>query len=136
MYSPSTPRNLSSYACISLELRNRLKAMCLLKKRRGKRGGRRNGNSARLELNYLDGTYANRRHILSNLVTVCKQPAHSLLNNRQEKLIDFCLLNTRSIRNKALIVKDFAVDMNLDIIALTETWLRSGHEADQLIGEL
>ena len=56
MHSPSTHRNSSSYAFISLELRNRLKAMCLLKKRRGKRGGRRNGNkipvriSARLEL--------------------------------------------------------------------------------------
>lgn len=31
-YSPSTLRNLSSYACISLGLCNRLNAMCLLKK--------------------------------------------------------------------------------------------------------
>ena len=68
----------------------------------------------------MDGTYANRRRFLSNLVTVCKQPAHSSLNNHQEKLIDFCLLNTRSIRKKALIVEDFAVDMNLDIIAPTD----------------
>ena len=75
MYSPSILRNLNSYAFISLELRNRLKAMCLFKKRRGIRGGRRNGNkipvriSARLGLNYADGTYANRRRILLNLVT-------------------------------------------------------------------
>ena len=73
---------------------------------------------------------------MSNLVTVCKQPAHSSLNNRRERPIDFCLLNTRSIRKKALIVKDIAVDMNLDIIAPTETCLHSGHEDDQLIGEL
>ena len=71
-------------------------------------------------INYVDGTSANRRRSLSNLVTVCKQPARSSLNNYQGKLIDFCLLNMRSIRKKALIVKDFAVDMYLDIIAMTD----------------
>ena len=85
----------------------------------------------------MDGTYANRRRIVSNLVTVCKQPAHSLLNNRQEKLIDFCLLNTTEISQKEGFDRQrFAVDKNLNIVALTETWLRSGHEDDQLIGDL
>ena len=37
--------------------------------------------------------------------------------------INFCLLNTRSINNKALAVKDYVVDNDLDIRAVTETWL-------------
>ena len=92
MYSPSTLCNLSSYTYISLELRNHLKAMCVLKRRRGNRGGRRNGNKipvrikARLELNYVDGISANRRRCLSNLVTVCKQPFHSSLNTSQHDI--------------------------------------------------
>ena len=48
-------------------------------------------------------------------------PFDSLLNNRQEKLIDYCLLNSRSVRQKALFVNDFAVVKSLDIVAATET---------------
>jgi hypothetical protein len=41
-------------------------------------------------------------------------------------MIDVCLLNVRSINNKALIIKDFVVDNDIDILALTETWLNPG----------
>ena len=40
--------------------------------------------------------------------------------------MDFSVLNTRSVRNKSLPVKDFIVDRDIDILALTETWLTSG----------
>jgi exonuclease III len=42
------------------------------------------------------------------------------------RIIDVCLLNVRSIKNKALIIKEFVVDNDIDILALTETWLNPG----------
>ena len=39
------------------------------------------------------------------------------------KAIEFCLMNTRSINKKELAIKDYAVENNVDIFALTETWL-------------
>ena len=39
------------------------------------------------------------------------------------KPIEFCLMNTRSINKKELAIKDYAVENNVDIFALTETWL-------------
>ena len=41
----------------------------------------------------------------------------------QSRMIDVCLLNARSIRNKTLINKDFVIDNDIDILTLTETWL-------------
>ena len=36
-----------------------------------------------------------------------------------------CLLNIRSIRNKLVSFLEFVKDNNADLIAVTETWLRS-----------
>ena len=41
--------------------------------------------------------------------------------------INFCLLNSRSIRNKSSVLKDFVVDKDIDLLALTEAWLRPGN---------
>ena len=35
----------------------------------------------------------------------------------------FALINVRSIRNKALLVRDYIDERELDVVALTETWL-------------
>ena len=48
------------------------------------------------------------------------------LNQKKQsgfKPIEFCLMNTRSINKKELSIKDYAVENNVDIFALTETWL-------------
>ena len=50
--------------------------------------------------------------------------------------LKFCLMNTRSVRNKTMVVKDFAVDHDVDILALTETWLRPGNIDDIDVGAL
>ena len=42
--------------------------------------------------------------------------------------LTFGLLNTRSINNKEHTLKDFAVDNNIDIFALTDTWLRKNYK--------
>ena len=39
------------------------------------------------------------------------------------RVIDVCLLNASSVNNKTLIIKDFVVDSDIDILTLTETWL-------------
>lgn len=48
----------------------------------------------------------------------------------------FGLLNCRSVRNKTLPIKDYVVESNLDILALTETWLSTDDTDDHVIGDL
>ena len=48
---------------------------------------------------------------------------------------DFLLFNSRSIVIKALELKDFAVDNNVDFMAITETWLKSDVNNNNTIGE-
>ena len=48
------------------------------------------------------------------------------LQSTPTKHLDFCLWNVRSIRNKSLALKDYIVDHDLDLFAVTETWLRPG----------
>jgi exonuclease III len=43
--------------------------------------------------------------------------------------LDFSLINSRSICNKSRIIQDFIIDHDIDILAVTETWLR-GDEYD------
>ena len=50
--------------------------------------------------------------------------------------IEFCLLNTRSINKKELAIKDYAVGNNVDIFAVTETWLRENENYDFPIAEV
>ncbi len=52
------------------------------------------------------------------------------------ELINCCLLNTRSVRNKALVVKDYVVEQDIDVLCLTETWLKPGTGDVPKIGDL
>jgi exonuclease III len=48
----------------------------------------------------------------------------------------FCLLNAISVVNKSLFIKDYVVDNSVDIMAITETWLRSDQPNNSTIGDL
>ena len=39
-----------------------------------------------------------------------------------------CLINSRSCNNKTALMKQFINDFDLDICAITETWLKEGNE--------
>ena len=71
-------------------------------------------------------------HITNRQLRPVKKPPHSHVyshliyikpfrtNNRSvhTKLLDFCLWNARSIKNKSLALKDYIVDHDLDFLAL------------------
>ena len=50
--------------------------------------------------------------------------------------LDVCLWNVRSVKYKALSLKDYTVEHDLDFLALTETWLHSGESDNFFVGEL
>ena len=55
---------------------------------------------------------------------------------RAQRSVAFSLLNARSVKNKRLLIKDWVVDNNIDILALTETWLQPDNKDDHIIGDL
>lgn len=42
---------------------------------------------------------------------------------RSKQSLNVCHLNSRSVRNIVLSLKDDTVDRDIDLLALTETWL-------------
>ena len=46
------------------------------------------------------------------------------------------VLNAQSVRNKTEVIKDYITELDLDILFLTETWLRSGPSDKSTICEL
>ena len=64
-----------------------------------------------------------------NNIRIYRQPIKSAVNT--SKPMSFAVLNTRSVRKKTLPVKDLVVEQDVDIFAITETWLSS--ESDEFI---
>ncbi len=48
--------------------------------------------------------------------------------HQEPPMLDVCLINTRSVRNKSVTGKDHVVDTDADITTVTETWLNSDEE--------
>ena len=46
------------------------------------------------------------------------------------------IFNAQSVRNKRLLIKDFIIENDVDIFALSETWLHPYDRDDQVIGDL
>ena len=68
---------------------------------------------------------SNRKPVISNKSTLSAP-----------KFCLFGLLNCRSVRNKYLSIKDYVVDKDFDIFAITETWLNTGDYDNLVIGSL
>ena len=69
----------------------------------------------------------------NNLVTIKRSPFQPILLG--SNAVNFSLLNARSVRNKTLALKDHVVDRDIDIFALTETWL-SPTQDEPIISDL
>ena len=77
---------------------------------------------------------ANRAYMQINLpghnnITIAREPMIPALPS--SKSMRFSLLNPPSVRNKTLSLKDLTVDRNIDVFAVTETWLAK--ETDEFI---
>ena len=67
--------------------------------------------------------------------TITTNVWHSKSIRDTTNMMRLCLLNVRSINNKAMAVKDLVVDHAVSI-AMTETWSRAGNHDDILMGTL
>lgn len=54
----------------------------------------------------------------------------SINNSRTDSGLHVCLLNCRSINNKSCVVNDFVTENDVDIFAITETWLTNSPDSD------
>ena len=53
-----------------------------------------------------------------------------------KRLLQVACTNVRSVCNKTSVLAEYVVESNLDILFLTETWLRPGEIDDHVIGDL
>ncbi|KAJ8030613.1 hypothetical protein HOLleu_27076 [Holothuria leucospilota] len=51
-------------------------------------------------------------------------------------LLDFGLINARSVKNKDVVLVDYIIDHNLDLLGITETWLSTGNQDNVDLGRL
>jgi len=70
---------------------------------------------------------ANQRNLVQ--INITRQPAFR--REQSTKMIKMVALNCRSVANKCLSIADFIISRDVDIMALTETWL--GHDNDKQI---
>ena len=55
---------------------------------------------------------------------------------RNIKKLHLSVLNARSINNKSLLIKDYVVEKQIDMLAITETWLKAGEVSDYIIRDI
>ena len=100
----------------------------------GKRGGLRQQRVIQTRITH-------RFDVVPRAVKAASANVSQLINLRVIKhrehdiLLTICCLNARSVKNKALSVADFVISRDIDVLALSETWL--GTDTDnQVINEL
>ena len=64
---------------------------------------------------------------MNNIVSIERQISE-VLPQAAIELLTFCVFNAKSINNKTGLIKDHVLDNKIDMLALTETWLRSADD--------
>ena len=59
----------------------------------------------------------------ANLITI-KRPPLIQQAFPVYKPVEICLLTACSVKNKSFVIKDFVVDENIGVLAVTQTWLQ------------
>ena len=134
-YSRQQLMNLRRQHCFPSSTAITLLKQCGIFKFRGRRGGQ----YRRIQRHYANFSVCSRTLIHravnpDNLAPIKKAPSQA--STPTSRFINFCLLNTRSVKNKIMKVRDFVVDHDIDILAITETWLRPGNIDEIDIGTL
>ena len=71
---------------------------------------------------------------VSNLIRVDR--IHSRSPDQAMKGAEFRLLNARSISNKSRVIRNFIADYDLDVLTLTEPWLRGNDYDDYPVQDI
>ncbi|KAK6168755.1 hypothetical protein SNE40_019939 [Patella caerulea] len=77
--------------------------------------------------NYIPASSKHRKSNPSNLVKIKTVDGDNVTG--EDIKSSFCLLNCRSVRNKTLEIHTFICDNNLDVLALTATWLSDNSDS-------
>ena len=90
---------------------------------------------------FVNGRSSKNNRRSANLANLIPVESDTTANKHREKDFNvkssyFGLLICRSVCNKAIILKDYIVERNFDIFAITETWLRPGDIDGITIGDL
>ncbi len=93
------------------------------KKRGGRKKPRRSGEKS-------DFTITSPADYILERTTSITDP------DNPDACVNLCVLNARSVRNKTHILCDYIVDNDLDIFAITESWLSDSNKHKKTIGEL
>ena len=122
----STHLRLPSLVCANIT------ALGLNRKRRGKRGGRRpiciSNHSSDFNTTHKIPVVSHPNNfskptVQGNKRGVCLENLKSV-SSSDASLINFCALNARSVVSKVDGFIDFVLSNNLDIVAITETWIK------------
>ena len=140
-YSGDQLKSLRGEQTLNSTVANQLHALnlyCRTSTRRGKRAGRKCHKSINVCIsNRTDKHVKQRGANCNNLIGIPSQTqTNSTRTSHSVPLLDFCVINARSINNKSQKIKDFVVDNDLDILAITETWLSSENDTSYVTGEL
>ncbi len=73
-----------------------------------------------------------------NTNNLIKIPINNIENNSQAQHVRFAVWNARSIKakSKSTMLCEFVIDNQLDVLAITETWLTGGDRDNQLLADL
>ena len=59
----------------------------------------------------------------ANLISITCEPFYKISNS-----LSLCLLNAQSVKNKSANIFDYVIECKADLVAITETWLKSNHD--------
>lgn len=78
---------------------------------------------------------ASGKRILSTTAITCTQDTETTDHLKEKELLLFGLINSRSLANKASMMREHLVAHDLDLLVVTETWLTNANE-DRVKAEL